>query len=125
MGGAERSRSRAAALLAQRELGGSGSPGGAAVPAGPEAARDIRGAAGLGRRARDAPGRSSASAERKGRAALAWSERLTVPAPPGGPGCPKSATRSRAGGGRAPRGPGMTSPGSPLAPLLLLSLHGE
>lgn len=53
----------------------------------------------------------------------------------GGPGCPKSAasparasaaaTRSRAGGGRAPRGPGMTCRGSPLAPLLLFSLHGE
>lgn len=53
----------------------------------------------------------------------------------GGSGCPKSAesparasaaaTRSRAGGGRAPRGPGMTCRGSPLAPLLLFSLHGE
>lgn len=53
----------------------------------------------------------------------------------GGSGCPRSAesparasaaaTRSQAGGGRAPRGPGMTCRGSPLAPLLLFSLHGE
>lgn len=63
----------------QARVGGSGSPRGAAVPAGPGAARGSGGAAGRGGRGRDAPDRSSASAERKGRVTLAWSERLPVP----------------------------------------------
>lgn len=85
MGGAEPSRSRAAARVAGRELGGVAVPRRREGPAGPGAVRGGRGAAGRGRRARDAPARSSASVKPGGAgAALAWSAGPTVPAPPGG-----------------------------------------
>lgn len=130
--------SRAAAGLAGREL----VRGGVAPPA----ARRAVGSWGSARWPRRcgtrpaSPGRawsqlSVCGAGQGAGAALVSAARPTVPARPVGPGCPKSAesparvsafaTRTRAGVERAPRGPGMTSPGTPLAPLLLLSLHGE
>lgn len=126
-------------------VAGSGSPGGARgrrVLGQREVAVEPRGKAGE-------PGTHLVAAQppRSRRARVPHLPRLQLPpsqprradcgraAGLGGPGCPESsesparssaaATRSRAGGGRAPRGPGMTCRGSPLAPLLLLSLHGE
>lgn len=124
--------SPAAAGVAGLEVGGVAPPA-AWRAVGSWAARSGGGTAGRGRRARGGAG-----------AALDSPACPAVLAPPGGPrpggGSGRTAlSRERrepgprlrcrdevpAGGRRAPCGSGMTSPGSSLAPLLLLSLQGE
>lgn len=144
VGGAEPSGSPAAARVSGLELGGSGSPGcarGRRVLGQREVAvapRGESGEPGTRRLSARPPESSGGELHSPGlRAPLSqprWTDCGRAVAL-GGPYCPESAesparasvasTRSRADGGRAPRGPGMTCRGSPLAPLLFLSLHGE